>query len=60
MTALDKEIEQIKGDIYSDVLSLVDKYMSITGWDVPENDEVEAKKRIVEIIKQAVNEIEVE
>lgn len=59
MTALDKEIEQIKGDIYSDVLSLVDKYMSITGWDVPENDEVEAKKRIVEIIKQAVNEIEV-
>lgn len=60
MTALDKEIEQIKGDIYSDVLSLVDKYMSITGWDVPENDEVEAKKQIVEIIKQAVNEIEVE
>lgn len=60
MTALDKEIEQIKGDIYSDVLSLVDKYMSITGWDIPENDEVEAKKRIVEIIKQAVNEIEVE
>lgn len=60
MTALDKEIEQLKGDIYSDVLSLVDKYMSITGWDIPENDEVEAKKRIVEIIKQAVNEIEVE
>ncbi|RXJ60609.1 hypothetical protein [Candidatus Marinarcus aquaticus] len=60
MTALDKEIEQIKGDIYSDVLTLVDKYMSITGWDVPENDELEAKKRIVEIIKQAVNEIEVE
>ncbi len=60
MTALDKEIEQLKGDIYSDVLSLVDKYMSITGWDVPENDEVEAKKQIVAIIKQAVNEIEVE
>lgn len=60
MTALDKEIEQLKGDIYSDVLSLVDKYMSITGWDIPENDEIEAKKRIVEIIKQAVNEIEVE
>lgn len=58
MTALDKELEQIKGDIYSDVLSLVDKYMSITGWDIPENDEQEAKKRIVQIIKQAVNEIE--
>jgi hypothetical protein len=36
----------------------VDKYLNITSLDIPENDEQEAKRRIVSIIKQAINEIE--
>lgn len=58
MTALDKELEQLQSDIYSDVYEIVDKYLSITSLDIPENDEQEAKKRIVAIIKKAINEIE--
>jgi hypothetical protein len=58
MTALDKELEQLQSDIYSDVYDLVDKYLNITSLDIPENDEQEAKRRIVSIIKKAINEIE--
>ncbi|MGD9553754.1 MAG: hypothetical protein AB7D96_06950 [Arcobacteraceae bacterium] len=58
MTALDKELEQLQSDIYSDIYNLVDKYLNITSLDIPENDEQEAKRRIVSIIKQAINEIE--
>lgn len=58
MTALDKELEQLQSDIYSDVLNLVDKYINITSLDIPENDENEAKRRIVVMMKQVLNEIE--
>ncbi len=58
MTALDKELEQLQSDIYSDVYDLVDKYLNITSLDIPENDEQEAKRRIVSIVKKAINEIE--
>jgi hypothetical protein len=58
MTALDKELEQIKSDIYSEVLNLIDKYVNITSLDIPENDEDDAKRRIVEIMKQTLNEVE--
>ncbi len=58
MTPLDKELEQLQSDIYSDVYNLVDKYLNITSLDIPENDETLAKQRIVEIIKKAINEIE--
>ncbi|MFA6788748.1 MAG: hypothetical protein WCR15_03585 [Arcobacteraceae bacterium] len=58
MTALDKELEQLQSDIYSDVYDLVDRYLNITSLDIPENDEQEAKRRIVALIKKAINEIE--
>ncbi len=58
MTALDKELEQLQSSIYSDVYDLVDKYLNITSLDIPENDENEAKRRIVELVKKAINEIE--
>ncbi|WP_419777570.1 hypothetical protein [Malaciobacter marinus] len=60
MTAQDKELEQLHDTIISDVNSLVDKYMSIVGWDVPENDEAEAKNKIITIIKDAIEKIEEE
>ena len=58
MSALDKELEQLKSDIISDTLGLVEKYVSITSLDIPENDEDEAKKRVIEIIKSALAETE--
>lgn len=58
MTAQDKELAQIHDSIVDDVKGLVDKYMSIIGWDVPENDEENAKKKILNIIKDAIADIE--
>ena len=58
MSPQDKELSQLHDDIISDVDSLVSKYMSIVGWDVPENDELQAKKKIVAIVKNAIRDIE--
>jgi hypothetical protein len=58
MTAQDKELAQLYDSIVDDVKGLVDKYMSIVGWDVPENDEETAKSKILYIIKDVINEIE--
>lgn len=59
MTAQDKELEQLHDTIVDDVKDLLDKYMTIVGWDVPENDEDEAKK-ILAIIKDTIEKIEKE
>ncbi|MGA1932693.1 hypothetical protein ACH5BF_08240 [Arcobacter sp. YIC-464] len=58
MTAQDKELEQLHDTIVDDVESLVSKYMSIVGWDVPENDEDEAQRKILNIVKEAIKAIE--
>jgi hypothetical protein len=58
MTAQDKELAQIHDGIVDDVKMLVEKYMSIVGWDVPENNEDTAKSKILYIIKDAIDEIE--
>lgn len=58
MTAQDKELAQLYDSIVDDVKGLVEKYMSIVGWDVPENDEESAKSKILYIIKDAIEEIE--
>jgi len=58
MTAQDKELAQLHDTIVDDVNSLVSKYMSIVGWDVPENDEPEAKRKIIAIVKEAIKDLE--
>ncbi len=58
MTALDKELEQLQKSIESDTKNLIEKYISITSLDIPENDETEAEKRIIEIIKKTIKTFE--
>lgn len=58
MNAQDKELAQLYDSIVSDVKGLVDKYMTIVSLDVPENDEDNAKSKILYIIKDAISEIE--
>ncbi|MEA3314502.1 MAG: hypothetical protein U9Q30_01435 [Campylobacterota bacterium] len=60
MTAQDKELAQLHDDIIDDVKNLVNKYMCIVGVDVPENDEPEAKRKIIAIIKKGIEEQEKE
>lgn len=57
MNAQDKELAQLHDDIVDDVKALVDKYMAIVGWDVPENDEENARSKILYIIKDALEEL---
>lgn len=58
MTAQDKELAQLYDTIVDDVNALVNKYMTIVGWDVPENDEDAAKSKILNIIKDTIADIE--
>ena len=59
MTAQDKELAQLHDDIVKDLYGLVNRYMGIVGTDVPENDEPEAMKKIVSIIKEALDQVEI-
>lgn len=58
MTAIEKELESIKEDIANDVKELVEKYISVTSWDVPENDENIAKEKILQVAKEAILQLE--
>ncbi len=58
MNAQDKELAQLYDSIVDDVKALVNKYMTIVSLDVPENDEDNAKSKILYIIKDAISDIE--
>ena len=42
-----KEAAKLKADIKEDTKSVFEKYLSISGWDVPENDEKASQELIV-------------
>lgn len=57
-------IENIEMDTYreqlvADVQKLVEKYRSIFGWDVPDNDQVLSDKLILAAIRKALDDIDV-
>jgi len=53
-----KEVAKLKSDIKSDIKSIYENYLSVSGWDVPENDENASARLILDAIKEAVKEIE--
>jgi hypothetical protein len=54
---LQKEFENRKEDIKEAIQSLFDSNLTITEWDVPEVDENEAQKLLVEIFEEKIREI---
>ena len=58
MNAQDKELAQLYDSRVDAVKALVNKYMTIVSLDVPENDEDNAKSKILYIIKDAISDIE--
>lgn len=58
MTVNEKELQKLKLDIIDDVESLVEKYMEIIAWDVPEYDEKDAQSKLLTIIKESIQNIE--
>jgi hypothetical protein len=54
----DIEMEKRRRKLDHDVRQLVDKYLKIVEWDVPESDEPRARKLIIGEIREALTRIE--
>ena len=52
------ELEAHREQLESDVRRLVEKYLAISEWDVPEIDEPLASRLIVAAIRQALDRVE--
>jgi hypothetical protein len=52
------EMNAQRAQLNADMKSLVEKYRSIFGWNVPEIDETLSDRLIFEALRQALNDIE--
>jgi hypothetical protein len=52
------EVARYRNELRGDLNGLVDRYLRILEWDVPEADEKKARRLIVEQIKQAAADLE--
>lgn len=52
------EMDRYRKDIASDIRTLVEKYRSIFGWDVPDIDQPYSDKIILMEMQKALQEIE--
>lgn len=52
------EIARYHDKIINDMHDLMEKYRAIMAWDVPDNDPVEADRLILQVLREAIREIE--
>ena len=52
------EMDVRREQLISDVKKLVEKYRSIFGWDVPDNDQAFSDKLILAAIRKALDDID--
>ena len=52
------ELEAHREQLEADVRRLVDKYLAIAEWDVPEIDEPLASRLIITAVRQALDRVE--
>lgn len=52
-----KEAAKLKADIKEEIKSVFEKYLSISGLDVPENDEKASQELIIAAMQEALNEL---
>ena len=60
MDALRKELQSRKDEIKGEMKAIFEANTHITGWDVPEVDENEAKKLLLGIMQKALDELKKE
>jgi len=51
------ELQRYHKELVKDVSSLVDKYRRAMEWDIPESDEKEGDRLIIEAIQKALDKI---
>lgn len=57
MNVIEKELESRKNAIQEEVLAVFTTNMKITDWDVPEADDKQAAKILVQIMQEALDRI---
>lgn len=57
MDTLDKELESRKDEIKKGLRLLLKVNVNITTWDVPEVNESESEKRLIELMQEALDEL---
>lgn len=61
MTSIQElEIGRYYDELKEDVNDLVDKYLRIADWDIPDNDEKQTVALVVRAIRKALEEVEAE
>jgi hypothetical protein len=60
MDTLEKELHSRKTEIKKGLKLLLKVNVNITTWDVPEVDENESEKRLIELMQRALDEIKIE
>ena len=60
MNTIEKELQSRKPEIKKELKLLFSANSRITSWDVPETDEKEAAKKLLEIMQEALDEIKEE
>ena len=60
MDALRKELESRKDEIKAEIKAIYEANSHITGWDVPEVNDKEASKLLLDIMQQAMDELKEE
>lgn len=51
------EIDRYRSEIMDDVSALVEKYRRAMDWDIPENDDRESTRLIIQAIEAALAEV---
>ena len=59
MSIEDIEMSKQRPSLDKDVNKLVDKYIKIMDWDVPDIDEPKARRLILDEIKQSISRFEI-
>jgi len=59
MSIEDIEMSKQRPSLDKDVNKLVDKYIKILDWDVPDIDEPKARRLILDEIKQSISRLEI-
>jgi len=54
------EVGRYYDELKADVKSLVDKYLRIADWDIPDNDEAKTVALILAAMRKALDEVEKE
>ncbi len=54
------EIGRYREELKEDLHNLVDKYLRIADWDIPDNDEAKTVHLIVEAIRRMLDQVEKE